>query len=283
MLGELKTLENTIIAEQTKVRVHAENIAGAEVHAFKKREVKFSAIFSKMLRQGTVLSDGGDGATNQQQLSMGAKVSGISKVFSLGSKVESDPISIYINNPKAFFVAARGSAATSSEDFIYTRSGNLSIYNNELITPEGLHIYGYEVNNGQLSNQLQPIYIRDDIDASWLSWDEEGRLLATNPDTGEQEVLFQVAVTTFPNPSLLQTVADNAYKGNIASGEATGHRTPTESSISITGGVYEGSNVEVMEEALKGLLPTERYMQAGFTAFQAILNIVDKFLQSVSG
>ncbi|MFA5929047.1 MAG: hypothetical protein WC838_07105 [Candidatus Margulisiibacteriota bacterium] len=278
MLSDLSSLQNSIAADQFKIAISTENIANSNLIGYKRKEVEFTSVFSKLLKPGTENSQGGLGGTNPQERSMGLKVTSVSRQFTAGALTDGTTLDLAFTNNNTFFVVS----PDGGNRFLYSRSGKFRAgSNNKLVTADGLPVYGYKIDEGGFrSNVLEQI----DLGTGQTPvWDAQGKLTVTDSVTGTTKTIFQIAITAFANPSGLTDGNSNTFKQSVSSGSAYDFTVPGTTLGTVVPGKLEEANVDAGEETLTGILPTQRYLQAKYTAVQAILNTTDKFLQAVAG
>ncbi len=109
-----------------------------------------------------------------------------------------------------------------------------------------------------------------------LQVQEDGRIFASY-DNGNTELLGQIAVAVFPNPSGLEKVGDNCYRTTLNSGEFDGiGRDITADNGKMTSGVLEMSNVDLATEFTE-MITTQR----GFQANSKIITTSDTLLEEL--
>lgn len=106
--------------------------------------------------------------------------------------------------------------------------------------------------------------------------DAAGKIYGTY-DNGEQKLLGQVAVTTFANPSGLESVGDSMFAETQNSGSFDGiGQDPTTGGGNLTTGVLEMSNVDLSSE-FTNMITTQR----GFQANSRIITTSDTMLEEL--
>ncbi len=109
-----------------------------------------------------------------------------------------------------------------------------------------------------------------------LQVQEDGRIFASY-DNGNTELLGQIAVAIFANPSGLEKVGDNCYRTTLNSGEFDGiGRDITADNGKMTSGVLEMSNVDLATEFTE-MITTQR----GFRANSRIITTSDTLLEEL--
>ena len=106
--------------------------------------------------------------------------------------------------------------------------------------------------------------------------DPDGNIVAAY-DNGDNEVIGQVAVTTFVNPSGLEKVGENMYAATLNSGAFNGiGEEIAATGGSISPGVLEMSNVDLASE-FTDMIVTQR----GFQANSRIITTSDSMIEEL--
>lgn len=96
-------------------------------------------------------------------------------------------------------------------------------------------------------------------------------------DNGDNEIIGQIAVTTFPNPSGLEKVGQNMFRATLNSGDFNGLGEPiTVSGGSMSPGVLEMSNVDLATE-FTDMIVTQR----GFQANSRVITTSDTMIEEL--
>lgn len=104
----------------------------------------------------------------------------------------------------------------------------------------------------------------------------QGEIVAAY-DNGDNEVIGQIAVTTFPNPSGLEKVGQNMFRSTLNSGDFNGIGEPiTVSGGSMSPGVLEMSNVDLASE-FTDMIVTQR----GFQANSRVITTSDTMIEEL--
>ena len=108
--------------------------------------------------------------------------------------------------------------------------------------------------------------------------DTNGNVVAAY-DNGDNEIIGQIAVTTFSNPSGLEKVGENMFAATLNSGEFNGVGSDVATTGgSITSGVLEMSNVDLASE-FTDMIVTQR----GFQANSRVITTSDTMIEELLG
>lgn len=106
--------------------------------------------------------------------------------------------------------------------------------------------------------------------------DPDGNIVASY-DNGDNEIIGQIAVTTFANPSGLEKVGENMYSATLNSGDFNGIGTEIGATGgSISPGVLEMSNVDLASE-FTDMIVTQR----GFQSNSRIITTSDTLIEEI--
>ena len=187
-------------AQQTDISVISNNVANASTIGYKKGR----AIFEDLLYQ-TVNQAGGISASNTKlpnglNLGAGTKVVATQKIFSQGNLQTTDnALDMMIEGP-GFFEIQLPDGTTA-----YTRNGQFSLDDTGQIVTSGA---GYV---------LQPAITIPD-DATSITVSAEGEVSVKTPGAAENQVVGQLTISDFINPSGLDPIGQNLYLETGASG-----------------------------------------------------------------
>lgn len=284
----MKNGKNSMKAYQYAVKASTANMGNLETTGYKGINYSFETVFNQVLSGGARAdASSGVGGVNPVQLGSGSALSGINVNFEQGEIVESGKLSAAILGTGLFIVSDDG-----GKSFLYTRAGEFMTDNaGNIADSQGRVLYGYKLDEdgNALSSNLVPIKSDGNPDVGWDYMGNSG-VLKTNyfatkqaADAGEplpdSKALYQIAITSFPNPSGLLQYDGTSFKETPSSGTAM----VSKASGSDYGIVYsqsrEKSNVFYIGEMLDAL-EVQRAMSASLTAIkianQQIQNIIQQ-------
>ncbi len=236
-------------AQQTRMNVISNNLANVNTTGFKRDRAVFEDLLYQNIRQAGGQTDAASQAPTGLMLGTGVRVVATEKLHSQGNMVNSqNPLDVAIAGDGHFQIAqADGSIA-------YTRDGNFKLSaTGQIVT-----------SNGSL---LQPAITVPNTAAS-VTIGRDGTV-SVELNTGGQQVLGQIQIARFVNPSGLQSMGQNLMKETPASG-APQVVLPTQGGAgSLMQGTLEASNVNVVEEMVN-MIETQRAYEINSKAISAV-------------
>lgn len=241
MIKALFTSATGMDAQTASIDNTANNIANVNTNGFKKGELSFQdLLYVNQVTPGATASQGQQVPTGLQ-LGSGTRVSGIAKIFTPGSLV---------NTTNPFDVAVEGDGffqvQLPSGELRYTRDGALRLnQQGNLVTSDGFLI------TPQVSVPVQAVSFSIGSDGT-ISIQSAGAL---NTST----VLGQLTLVRFQNPAGLSAEGRNLFAETASSG-APIISTPGQNGVGLTRqGFLERSNVDVVSELINLILAQRAY------------------------
>jgi flagellar basal-body rod protein FlgG len=236
-------------AQQTRMNVISNNLANVNTTGFKRDR----AVFEDLLYQNVRQAGGQTGATTQAptglMLGTGVRVVATEKLHAQGNMVNSqNPLDLGISGEGHFQVLqANGTLA-------YTRDGNFKVSaTGQLVTSAGA--------------PLQPA-ITIPANASSVTFGRDGTV-SVELATGGQQVLGNIQIARFLNPSGLQSLGQNLLKESPASGAPQVLTPGLNGAGTLMQGTLEASNVNVVEEMVN-MIETQRAYEINSKAISAV-------------
>ncbi|GAA0061592.1 flagellar hook-basal body complex protein [Clostridium sp. CTA-1] len=307
-------------AQQTKLDIVGNNIANASTTAFKSQSIRFQDMLSQNMSSATAPS-ANLGGTNPRQVGLGVQVAGIFTKFTTGNMQTTGRNLDAAIDGSGFFVVGRGPLQEGhSDDYItldntkheikdgknmeimFTRDGSFSLDpKGNLLTADGLRIFGYENTNAQIKysvadnkkqnviekptdfdaaptfgDVLKPLTIPDEIGEG----DEAVRVrsftigkdgVITALLVNEKSVAIgQIAMASFKNDGGLEKMGKNLYKSSGNSGDPiirskNGDTTNDNSKGygDMLNGMIEMSNVDLAEEFTEMIVANRAFQACG--------------------
>ena len=155
LTSALTTSLNGLALNEQTIDVLGNNIANAGTNGFKASSVLFETQLARTLSVGSRPTTE-NGGTNPQQIGLGATSAAILTDFSQGSVTSSTSPSDLAIQGDGFFIV------NGSNGNLYTRAGNFNLSSEDsLVTPEGLRVQGYGVDEdfNLVTTQLADINI----------------------------------------------------------------------------------------------------------------------------
>lgn len=246
MLDSLYIAATGMNAQQLGIDTISNNLANVNTPAFKKGRIGFQDLMYRELARANGPAGSAD---NSVRAGAGVGVSGTGKLFTAGELKKTEaPLDLAIRG-RGFFevVLADGTHA-------YTRTGALQLdKDGRLGTAEGY--------------LLEPS-IQIPADASSVSIDKSGRVLAVVPDESEPVEVGAIVLADFVNAAGLQPLGDNLYLPTEKSGDAFIGQPGEANFGSVAQGFLESSNVKLIEEFIN-LIVAQRAYEVSAKAIQA--------------
>ena len=246
-------------SQQTNVATISNNLANASTVGFKKSR----AIFEDLLYQN-INQPGANASENSKlpsglMLGAGAKVVAVQKNFSQGNALTTNNSLDIMVDGDGFFEIEMPDGSSS-----YTRNGQFQLNEEGIIVTPGS---GYPL--------IPQIQIPND--AQSISIGAQGEVSVRISGQAENQVVGQLNVNDFVNPSGLEPLGENLYSETGASG-APLQGTPGSDGLGfLRQGMLETSNVNVTEE-LVNLIESQRVYEMN----SKVVSAVDEMLSYVS-
>ena len=258
MIKSLHTAATGMQAQQTNMDTIANNIANTGTTGFKKTRAEFEDLLYQNIKEPGAATGLNAVAPTGVQVGLGVKTAATQKDFSLGSlKVTERDLDVAING-KGFLQMMK-----SDGTMAYSRNG-------ELHRSADGRIVDF---NG---NVMQPeIVIPADSTSVVISPEGQVSVLTTGSEV--PQVIGQIELATFVNPTGLKAIGGNLFVATAASGEpAVGN--PNQGPYgSIGQRELESSNVNIVEEMVN-MITTQRAYETNSKVIQAS----DQMLQALT-
>jgi flagellar basal-body rod protein FlgG len=246
MMDSLYIAATGMHAQQTNVETISNNLANLNTTAFKRGRVNFEDLmYREVARARGPLGNNADVLRN----GAGVSLAGSSKSFAQGDFKKTD---------QSFDLAIRGSGLfeVSMPDgtHAYTRNGSFHVdHDGFLANAEG--------------NLLNPA-IQIPPDATSVTIEEGGRVLAQLPNEKTPTEVGRIDVATFINPDALKPLGESLYVPTELSGDASSVIPGEQGAGVVQQGFLEGSNVKLVEEFVN-LIVAQRAYEINAKAVQA--------------
>ena len=236
-------------AQQTRMRVIANNLANVNTTGFKRDRAEFETLAYQMMTAAGATSSGDNRYAIGLNLGTGVQTVGTARVTTQGSLATTDnPLDLAIEGD-GYFQVVRADGSTA-----YTRAGNFHLSaEGKIVTSDG--------------QPLQPeIQIPEGAEAITIGSD--GTVSATVAGQTEATEVGRIELARFVNAAGLQALGGNLYAETAASGSAQVGQAGLEGRGSIRQGALEGSNVNVVQE-LVDMIETQRAYEVNSKMIQA--------------
>jgi flagellar basal-body rod protein FlgG len=236
-------------AQQTRMNVISNNLANVNTTGFKRDRAVFEDMLYQNVKQAGGQTDANSQAPTGLMLGTGVRIVATEKLHSQGNLITTQsPLDIAISGD-GYFQIAKGDGTLA-----YTRDGGFKISaTGQLVTSSGA--------------LLQPAITVPNT-ASSVTIGRDGTV-SIELTTGGAQVLGQIQIARFVNPSGLQSLGQNLMKDTPASGAPQVLAPGVGGAGSLMQGTLEASNVNVVEEMVN-MIETQRAYEINSKAISAV-------------
>jgi flagellar basal-body rod protein FlgG len=245
-------------AQQTRMNVISNNLANVNTTGFKRDRAVFEDMLYQNVKQAGGQTDANSQAPTGLMLGTGVRVVATEKLHAQGNLVTTqNPLDLAIAGD-GYFQIAKGDGTLA-----YTRDGGFKISaTGQMVTSSGA--------------LLQPAITIPNT-ASSVTVGRDGTV-SIELAAGGSQVLGQLQIARFVNPSGLQSLGQNLMKDTPASGAPQVVAPGTAGAGSLMQGSLEASNVNVVEEMVN-MIETQRAYEINSKAISAVDGML-KFLNN---
>ena len=245
-------------AQQTRMNVISNNLANVNTTGFKRDRAVFEDMLYQNVKQAGGQTDANSQAPTGLMLGTGVRIVATEKLHAQGNMITTqNPLDLAIAGD-GYFQIAKGDGTLA-----YTRDGGLKISaTGQLVTSSGA--------------LLQPAITIPNT-ASSVTIGRDGTV-SIELSTGGSQVLGQLQIARFVNPSGLQSLGQNLMKETPASGAPQVLSPGVGGAGSLMQGSLEASNVNVVEEMVN-MTETQRAYEINSKAISAVDGML-KFLNN---
>ncbi len=236
-------------AQQTRMNVISNNLANVNTTGFKRDRAVFEDMLYQNVKQAGGQTDANSQAPTGLMLGTGVRIVATEKLHSQGNMVTTqNPLDLAISGD-GYFQIAKGDGSLA-----YTRDGGFKISaTGQLVTSSGA--------------LLQPAITIPNT-ASSVTIGRDGTV-SIELAAGGSQVLGQIQIARFVNPSGLQSLGQNLMKDTPASGAPQVLAPGVAGAGSLMQGTLEASNVNVVEEMVN-MIETQRAYEINSKAISAV-------------
>jgi flagellar basal-body rod protein FlgG len=237
-------------AQQMRMSVISNNLANVNTTGFKRDRASFEDMLYQNIRQPGSQVTADNQSPTGLMLGTGVRLVATEKMHMQGS---------IMTTQNAFDMAITGDGFFQIQQpdgtFAYTRDGSFKI------SAEGQMVTA----NGQ---PLEPAIVIPP-NAANISIGQDGTVSVELAAGGGNQVLGQIEIARFVNPSGLQSLGQNLLRETAASGAPVVLAPGTEGAGQIMQGALEASNVNVVEEMVN-MIETQRAYEINSKAISAV-------------
>ena len=248
MIRALWTAKTGLEAQQVQMDVIANNLANVSTNGFKRSRAVFEDLLYQNIRQPGAQATAQNNLPSGLQIGTGVRPVATERLHTQGSLQQTD-------NSRDLAISGAGFFQVLMPDGnnAFTRDGSFQIdQNGQLVTAGG--------------SPVEPAIIIPD-NALSISIGQDGIVSVTQPGDNQSSQVGQLTLSTFVNPTGLQSIGENLYLETTSSG------TPNEGipGMNGAGSLYQGfvetSNVNVVEEVVN-MIQTQRAYEINSNAVQ---------------
>ncbi|MFN3819115.1 flagellar basal-body rod protein FlgG [Blastomonas sp.] len=253
--GALQVARTGLDAQNTKMRVIANNLANVNTTGFKRDRANFETLAYQQQIAAGAKADAQNQYATGLSVGTGVRVAGTSRIDTQGTAQ-------ITNNALDMMIEGNGYFQVEMPDGTnaYTRAGNFNLTaEGQIVTPEGLPL----VPNIQVPEGVTGITIGAD-----------GTVSATLAGQTEPSELGQIEIASFVNSAGLKSLGNNLLGETLSSGAPVIGAGGLEGRGAIRQGSLEGSNVNIVEE-LVDMIETQRAYEVN----SKMISATDEMLQ----
>lgn len=258
MIRSLWIAKTGMEAQQTQMDTTSNNLANVSTTGFKKSRAVFEDLLYQNIRQPGGQSSQQTNLPSGMQLGTGVRAVAIERIHTQGNPQSTGNDKDLMVNGNGFFNVLLPDGSTA-----YTRDGSFQRDNNgQMVTSSGF--------------VLQPP-ITIPISAQSITVGRDGTVSVTVPGQIAAQQVGSLQLTTFINPTGLESKGENLYVETGASGNPQANTPGTNGTGNILQGYVESSNVNVVEEMVN-MIQTQRAYEINSKA----ITTSDQMLQKLS-
>lgn len=249
MIRSLWIAKTGLETQQTSMDVISNNLANVNTTGFKRSRAVFEDLMYQTMRQPGAAVGAANQLPSGLQVGTGARVVATERIHTDGGLKET-------GNALDVAILGKGFLQVELPDgsFAYTRDGSIQRDQNGMLVTAG----GYPIQPG--------INIPDN--ALSISISRDGTVSVTQPGAAGTNVeVGQLQLSTFINPTGLQSMGENLYLETDASGPANLLQPGLDGAGTLMQNYVETSNVNVAEE-LVNMITTQRAFEMNSKAVQ---------------
>lgn len=251
MIHAIWTAATGMQAQQMRIDTIANNLSNVNTTSYKRSTVDFQDLLYQTINQ-----PGTDAAG--VQIGLGVRPVAVTKLYEQGNlQITNNPLDIAIDGD-GFFEVTQGNGLPA-----YTRDGSFKLDAvGRLVTSTGAPL-------------SPPITIQPGTQGITIRGD--GTVFGTPPNATEQQILGNILLTSFTNPSGLQALGNNLLVATSASGDPVQGQPTLDGLGKLRQGALEASNVELVREMVMMIATQKAYD----TSSKAIM-VSDKMMETAN-
>ncbi|EJU25737.1 MULTISPECIES: flagellar basal-body rod protein FlgG [Selenomonas] len=241
MMRALWSAASGMKAQQDNMDVVAHNIANVNTFGSKKVRAEFQDLVYQNLRAAGAQSGADSQYPTGLAIGLGTRTAATQRIFTQGNLQSS-------GNPTDVAIQGEGFFRIEMPDgtIAYTRDGSFKLdQNRRLVTTDG-----YPLADGITLDANAP------SDTIVIAGDGQ---VSCTPAGGNVTAVGQITLSRFVNPAGLFAIGKNLFKETDASGNAIDSNPGEEGAGTLTQGVVEMSNIQIVEEMVNMIVAQRAY------------------------
>ncbi|MES1928633.1 flagellar basal body rod protein FlgG [Salinisphaera dokdonensis CL-ES53] len=259
MIRSLWIAKTGLESQQVKLDTIANNLANVSTNGFKRSRAVFQDLLYQDMRQPGAMSSVQTNLPSGLQVGSGVQPVASERLHTQGNLEQT-------GNSKDIAIQGKGFFAVQMPDgtSAYTRDGSFQIdQNGQLVTATGFPV--------------EPAVTIPE-NALSISVASDGTVSVTQPGTPENVQVGQIQLTTFINPTGLQSIGDNLYRETTASGPRNDSIPGLNGAGLLRHKFVETSNVNVVEEMVN-MIATQRAYEINSKAVETSDQMLQRLAQ----
>ncbi len=248
MIKSLWTAKTGLESQQVKLDVISNNLANVSTNGFKQSRAVFEDLLYQNMRQPGAQNNIQDRLPSGMQVGTGVRPVATERLHTQGGLENTGNSRDLAINGNGFFQVLMPDGSTA-----YTRDGSFQLNENgQMVTANGY--------------PLEPAIIIPD-NALSVSIGEDGVVTVTEPGSSQDNQVGQITLSTFVNPTGLESMGGNLYAETTSSGPRNESMPGMNGAGRLFQGYVETSNVNVVEEMVS-MIQTQRAYEINSKAVQ---------------
>ncbi|SEL74554.1 flagellar basal-body rod protein FlgG [Halomonas daqiaonensis] len=248
MIKSLWTAKTGLESQQVKLDVISNNLANVSTNGFKQSRAVFEDLLYQNIRQPGAQNNIQDRLPSGMQVGTGVRPVATERLHTQGGLENTGNSRDLAINGNGFFQVLMPDGSTA-----YTRDGSFQLNENgQMVTANGY--------------PMEPAIIIP-ANALSVSIGEDGVVTVTEPGSTQDNQVGQITLSTFVNPTGLESMGGNLYAETTSSGPRNESMPGMNGAGRLFQGYVETSNVNVVEEMVS-MIQTQRAYEINSKAVQ---------------
>ncbi|MFC0338519.1 flagellar basal-body rod protein FlgG [Kushneria avicenniae] len=259
MINALWIAKTGLDAQQTNMDVISNNLANVSTNGFKRSRAVFEDLLYQNLRQPGSMSSVQTNLPSGLQIGTGVRAVATERLHTQGNLEQTGNTKDVAIRGDGFFAVQMPDGTNS-----FTRDGAFQVnQDGQLVTANGFPIDpGIVIPPNALS----------------VSIANDGMVSVTVPGAAASQPVGQLQLTTFINPTGLESIGDNLYRETDASGPRNDSIPGNNGAGTLYQGFVETSNVNVVEEMVN-MIETQRSYEINSKAVSTVDQMLGRLTQ----